>query len=50
MNGKPKREKRIEIRLNDLEYKALKDYADRRGMSMAECVRDWVKSLGISPD
>jgi hypothetical protein len=46
MNGKPKREKRIEIRLNDAEYKALKDYAGSKGMSCAEVLRDYVKTLG----
>lgn len=45
MTGKPKREKRLEVRFNELEYKALRDYADRRGMSMAECIRDWIKTL-----
>lgn len=45
MNGKPKREKRIEIRLNDAEYKALKDYAGSKGMSCAEVLRDFVKGL-----
>lgn len=45
MTVKPKREKRIEIRLNDLEYKVLKAYAENRGVSVAESIRDWVKNL-----
>lgn len=45
MNGKPKREKRIEVRLNDIEYQAIKAFADSKGMAVAECIRDWVKQL-----
>jgi hypothetical protein len=45
MNGKPKREKRVEIRLNDAEYKALSDYAQSKNMAIAEVLRDFVKGL-----
>lgn len=45
MNSNKERKKRVEIRFNDLEYNALKEYADRRGMAVAECIRDWVKTL-----
>lgn len=45
MNGKPKREKRIEVRLSDKEYQALKDAAANREMAIAEFLRDYVKSL-----
>jgi hypothetical protein len=45
MNGKPKREKRIEFRLNDAEYQALNDYAQKKGMAIAEVLRDFVKGL-----
>jgi predicted DNA binding CopG/RHH family protein len=45
MNGKPKREKRVELRLNDLEYQALKKCADAKGMAVAEFLRDYVKTL-----
>ena len=45
MNGKPKRGKRIEVRLNEAEYQAVKAFADGKGMAIAECIRDWVKSL-----
>ncbi len=45
MNGKPKREKRVELRLNDAEYKALSDHAQEKGMAIAEVLRDFVKGL-----
>lgn len=45
MNGKPKREKRIEIRLNDQEYEKLKRHAQSKGMAIAEVIRDFVKGL-----
>lgn len=45
MTGKPKREKRLEIRFNEVEYEALKAYAAKKGVSLAEAVRDLVKSV-----
>jgi hypothetical protein len=45
MNVKAKREKRVEIKLNDNEYLALQRFAESKGLSMSEVLRDYVKSL-----
>lgn len=42
---KAKRDKRFEVRLNDEEWAKLSSFAESRGLSMAECVRDWIKNL-----
>ena len=45
MTGKPKRDRRLEIRLNDLEFAALKAYAESKQLTVAEIVRDYIKTL-----
>lgn len=45
MISNKERKNRVEIRLNDAEYKALRDFSDRQNISLAEALRDYVKSL-----
>ncbi len=45
MNGKNKRTKRIEVRLNEREYLLLEQYAQKKGLAMAEVLRDFIKTL-----
>jgi predicted RNase H-like HicB family nuclease len=40
-----KRKKRIEIRVNDEEYARAEQESDRRGLSISELLRDYIKSL-----
>lgn len=42
---KHRREYRLEVRLLDSEREALQAYADARGVSMSEAVRDLIKDL-----
>jgi predicted RNase H-like HicB family nuclease len=44
-NGSTKRKKRIEIRVNDEEYARAEQESDRRGLSISELLRDYIKSL-----
>lgn len=39
------RDNTIRVRLSALELQALKKFAESRGISMSEAVRDWVKTL-----
>lgn len=48
-----RREYRLEVRLLDSERSRLQVYADSKGVSLSEAVRDWVKALpepNASPD
>ncbi|WP_034935108.1 hypothetical protein, partial [Gloeocapsa sp. PCC 73106] len=40
-----KREKRLNLWLNDLEYEKLVKYAHSKKLTMSEVIRDFVKSL-----
>lgn len=39
------RDKKIQFNINELEYKKLKEYAELKQLSMAEVLRDYIKSL-----
>jgi hypothetical protein len=41
------REKRVEIRLNDLEYNWLKQYAEKEQISMGEAMRIFLNSYRL---
>jgi hypothetical protein len=42
------RPRKIQFNVNDREYQALKDYAESIELSMAEVLRDYIKSLVIN--
>ncbi|WP_043936923.1 ribbon-helix-helix protein, CopG family [Planktothrix rubescens] len=47
------REKKIQFNVNEKEYERLKSHAESEGLSMAEVLRDYIKTLTIllsSPD
>ncbi len=39
------REKKIQFNVNEREYQQLKEYAESLNISMAEVLRDYIKSL-----
>jgi len=39
------RPKKIQFNVNDVEYEKLKEYSEAVGLSMAEVLRDYIKSL-----
>ncbi|MBO3458629.1 plasmid mobilization protein [Aetokthonos hydrillicola] len=39
------REKKIQFNVSEKEYEKLKNYAQKAGLSMAEILRDYIKSL-----
>lgn len=39
------REKKIQFNVNEQEYQLLKTYAESKNLSMAEILRDYIKSL-----
>ena len=39
------REKKIQFNVNEREYEKLKNYAEKLGLSMAEVLRDYIKSI-----
>lgn len=45
MVERSKREKRVEVRLNEKEYEKLVRAAEDKGVAIAEMLRDFVKSL-----
>lgn len=43
------RQKRIVVRVNESEYLKIKTYAENKGLSISEVLRDFVKSLPDTP-
>lgn len=43
------RNKKLQIRLSDNEYKILDNYSKSTGIGMSEIVRDYIKSLTTQP-
>jgi hypothetical protein len=43
------REKKIQFNVNEREYQQLKEYAECLNISMAEVLRDYIKSLESRP-
>ncbi|WP_043939680.1 ribbon-helix-helix protein, CopG family [Planktothrix prolifica] len=41
------REKKIQFNVNEKEYERLKSHAESEGLSMAEVLRDYIKTLTI---
>ncbi|WP_026797808.1 plasmid mobilization protein [Planktothrix prolifica] len=39
------REKKIQFNVNEKEYERLKSHAESEGLSMAEVLRDYIKTL-----
>jgi phage-related holin len=39
------RDKKIQFNVNESEYQILKEYSEKMGISMAEVLRDYIKSL-----
>ncbi|CAD5913089.1 ribbon-helix-helix protein, CopG family [Planktothrix prolifica] len=43
------REKKIQFNVNEKEYERLKSHAESEGLSMAEVLRDYIKTLTLHP-
>ncbi len=41
------RDKKIQFNVNEREYQQLKEYAEKLNVSMAEVLRDYIKSLKV---
>ena len=42
------REKKIQFNVNEREYEKLKNHAEKLGLSMAEVLRDYIKSIEVN--
>ncbi len=43
--SRPKRNKKLQVMMNEKEYQALAEYASKIGLTMSEVVRDFIKGL-----
>ena len=43
--SRPKRDKKLQVMMNEKEYQALAEYAARMGLTMSEIIRDFIKGL-----
>jgi hypothetical protein len=43
--SRPKRNKKLQVMMNEKEYQALAEYAARMGLNMSEIIRDFIKGL-----
>jgi predicted DNA binding CopG/RHH family protein len=44
------KDKRLQIRLSELDYQRLETYASQKDISMAQVLRDYIKRLPIPKD
>ncbi|CCQ56605.1 MULTISPECIES: hypothetical protein [Crocosphaera] len=43
--SRPKRDKKLQVMMNNKEYQALAEYAANVGLTMSEVIRDFIKGL-----